>query len=110
MFFVSLLFIINKFLIRVITLQFLSNEIQRLEEAELDLNDLDDEESAYLRLDNLKRQHLAVWEQFCQLRGISRHAARLSRLPFLYNGASYSFTFHDILKLYNFSISLFTSI
>ncbi|KAL5966500.1 Death domain-associated protein 6 [Taenia solium] len=71
------------------SLQFLSRAIRRLEEAEMDATELDQEESAYLRLDALKREHLAVWRQFCRLRGISRHAGSLTRLPFRCSGSRF---------------------
>ncbi|VDK37322.1 unnamed protein product [Taenia asiatica] len=70
-------------------MEFLSRAIRQLEEAEMDATELDQEESAYLRLDALKREHLAVWRQFCRLRGISRHAGSFTRLPFRYSGSRF---------------------
>ncbi|VDM32216.1 unnamed protein product [Hydatigera taeniaeformis] len=71
-------------------MEFLSREIRRMEEVEMDETELDDEESAYLRLDTLKREYLGVWRQFCRLRGISRHAGSLTRLPFRYSGSRFA--------------------
>ncbi|KAL5103701.1 Death domain-associated protein 6 [Taenia crassiceps] len=70
-------------------MEFLSRAIRRLEETEMDTADLDQEESAYLRLDALKREYLAVWRQFCRLRGISHHAGSLTRLPLRYCGSRF---------------------
>nr|CDS23759.1 Daxx protein [Echinococcus granulosus] len=71
-------------------MEILSRMIRQLEEAEMDVTELGQEESAYLRLDSLKREHLALWRQFCRLRGISRHAGSLSRLPFRYSGSRFA--------------------
>ncbi|CDS36871.1 Daxx protein [Echinococcus multilocularis] len=71
-------------------MEIISRMIRQLEEAEMDVTELGQEESAYLRLDSLKREHLALWRQFCRLRGISRHAGSLSRLPFRYSGSSFA--------------------
>ncbi|VDM05133.1 unnamed protein product [Schistocephalus solidus] len=67
-------------------LEFISSEIRKLEEAELDLSDLDNADSPYLRLDRLKRQHLRIWNQLCRVRKISPRCGRVVRRRFTYNG------------------------
>nr|VZI13001.1 unnamed protein product [Spirometra erinaceieuropaei] len=64
---------------------FISSEIRKLEEAELDLSDLDNADSPYLRLDHLKRQHLRVWNQLCRVRKISPRCGRVVRRRFACN-------------------------
>ncbi|VDN14506.1 unnamed protein product, partial [Dibothriocephalus latus] len=71
-------------------LEFISSEIRKLEEAELDLADLDDADSPYLRLDRLKRQHLRVWNQLCRVRKISPQCGRVLRRRFAYNGSRFA--------------------
>uniref|UniRef100_A0A0X3PHA4 Death domain-associated protein 6 n=1 Tax=Schistocephalus solidus TaxID=70667 RepID=A0A0X3PHA4_SCHSO len=71
-------------------LEFISSEIRKLEEAELDLSDLDNADSPYLRLDRLKRQHLRIWNQLCRVRKISPRCGRVVRRRFTYNGSRFA--------------------
>lgn len=49
-------------------LEILSKHIKRCEEMEIDLEDMDNEHSAYLAEDKLKRKYIQVQEKLCKLR------------------------------------------
>nr|VZI46871.1 unnamed protein product [Spirometra erinaceieuropaei] len=49
---------------------FISYEIRKLEEAELEPSDLANSDSPYLLLDHFKRQNLRVWNQLCRVQKI----------------------------------------
>lgn len=59
----------------------------------MSLEELDDEESSYVQLDRLKRDHLITWKKLCRLRQISTKIGRfISRQRFVYNGKRFLFS------------------
>ncbi len=69
-----------------LSFQTLSAEISELEEADMSLDDLDDHNSPYLRLDDLKRRHLVVWKQLCRIRKTSSRAQGILLSRFRFEG------------------------
>lgn len=61
-----------------------ANEIQRLQEQELDLTELDSQDSAYLQESRLKRRLMHVFKRLCQLKDCSSLTGRVieQRIPF----------------------------
>ncbi|CAH8432747.1 unnamed protein product [Heterobilharzia americana] len=67
----------------------LSQCIRELEEKELDFNELDSSNSAYLKVDILKRQYLKAWRRLCEIRNVARISGRILRRKFTYSGCQY---------------------
>ncbi|XP_074872515.1 death domain-associated protein 6 isoform X1 [Carettochelys insculpta] len=64
-------------------------EIQRLQEQELDLAELDNENSAYLQESRLKRKMMHIFERLCQLKQCSSLTGRVIEQRIPYRGTRY---------------------
>ncbi|XP_072115528.1 death domain-associated protein 6 isoform X1 [Mobula birostris] len=61
-----------------------ADEIKRLQEKELDLNDLEDEDSSYVQEHRLKKKMVKIFEKLCELKNCSSLTGRVieQRIPF----------------------------
>ncbi|XP_051899399.1 death domain-associated protein 6 isoform X2 [Pristis pectinata] len=61
-----------------------SDEIKRLQERELDLKDLEDEDSSYVQEHRLKKKMVKIFEKLCELKNCSSLTGRVieQRIPF----------------------------
>ncbi|NWH68152.1 DAXX protein, partial [Geococcyx californianus] len=64
-------------------------EIQRLQERELDLAELDSEDSTYLQESRLKRKMMRIFEKLCQLKSCSSLTGRVIEQRIPYRGTRY---------------------
>uniref|UniRef100_A0A8D0HNZ2 Death domain-associated protein 6 n=1 Tax=Sphenodon punctatus TaxID=8508 RepID=A0A8D0HNZ2_SPHPU len=64
-------------------------EIQRLQERELDLSELDSEDSAYLQESRLKRRMMRIFERLCELKACSSLTGRVIEQRIPYRGTRY---------------------
>ncbi|NWH81883.1 DAXX protein, partial [Piaya cayana] len=64
-------------------------EIQRLQERELDLAELDSEDSPYLQEGRLKRRMMRIFERLCQLKRCSSLTGRVIEQRIPYRGTRY---------------------
>ncbi|NWI67585.1 DAXX protein, partial [Todus mexicanus] len=66
-----------------------TGEIRRLQERELDLAELDSEDSSYLQESRLKRKMMRIFERLCQLKGCSSLTGRVLEQRIPYRGTRY---------------------
>ncbi|NXP06515.1 DAXX protein, partial [Thinocorus orbignyianus] len=66
-----------------------TGEIRRLQEKELDLNELDNEDSPYLQESRLKRRMMRIFERLCQLKRCSSLTGRVIEQRISYRGTRY---------------------
>ncbi|NXH17067.1 DAXX protein, partial [Bucco capensis] len=66
-----------------------TGEIRRLEERELDLAELDSEDSTYLQESRLKRKMMRIFERLCQLKQCSSLTGRVIEQRIAYRGTRY---------------------
>ncbi|XP_072889596.1 death domain-associated protein 6 isoform X2 [Hemitrygon akajei] len=61
-----------------------ADEIKRLQEKELNLNDLEDEDSSYVQEHRLKKKMVKIFEKLCELKNCSSLTGRVieQRIPF----------------------------
>ncbi|XP_009890698.1 PREDICTED: death domain-associated protein 6-like, partial [Charadrius vociferus] len=64
-------------------------EIRRLQERELDLAELDSEDSTYLQESRLKRKMMRIFERLCQLKQCSSLTGRVIEQRIQYRGTRY---------------------
>ncbi|NXD88959.1 DAXX protein, partial [Halcyon senegalensis] len=64
-------------------------EIRRLQERELDLAELDSEDSSYLQESRLKRKMMRIFERLCQLKRCSSLTGRVIEQRITYRGTRY---------------------
>ncbi|MBN3275881.1 DAXX protein, partial [Polyodon spathula] len=66
-----------------------SDEIQKLQEKELELEDLQDEDSSYIQEHRLKRKMMKIYEKLCELKGCSAQTGRVIEQRIQYSGTRY---------------------
>ncbi|MGH0164898.1 UNVERIFIED_CONTAM: hypothetical protein FKN15_069970 [Acipenser sinensis] len=66
-----------------------SDEIQKLQEKELGLEDLEDEDSGYIQEHRLKRKMMKIYEKLCELKGCSSQTGRVIEQRIQYSGTRY---------------------
>ncbi|NXX76526.1 DAXX protein, partial [Urocolius indicus] len=66
-----------------------TGEIRRLQERELDLAELDSEDSTYLQESRLKRKMMRIFEKLCQLKQCSSLTGRVIEQRIQYRGTRY---------------------
>ncbi|NXL69152.1 DAXX protein, partial [Chordeiles acutipennis] len=66
-----------------------TGEIRRLQERELDLSELDSEDSTYLQESRLKRKMMRIFERLCQLKQCSSLTGRVIEQRIPYRGTRY---------------------
>ncbi|XP_048203934.1 death domain-associated protein 6 isoform X2 [Perognathus longimembris pacificus] len=76
-------------------------EIQRLQEKELNLSELDDPDSAYLQEARLKRKLIRLFERLCELKDCSNLTGRVIEQRILYRGTRYPEVNRRIERLIN---------
>lgn len=67
----------------------ISDEIKKLQEAELSLDDMDKEDSPYTLEDRYKKRFVKVWNRLCQLKGRRATTGRETERNLHYAGTSY---------------------
>nr|XP_046274680.1 death domain-associated protein 6 isoform X2 [Scatophagus argus] len=65
------------------------DEIRRLQQAELSLDDLGSEESLYIQEHKLKRKMMKIYEKLCELKGCSPLTGRVIEQRISYSGTRY---------------------
>lgn len=78
-----------------------ANKIQRLQEQELDLTELDSQDSAYLQESRLKRRLMHVFKRLCQLKDCSSLTGRVIEQRIPYRGTRYPEVNRSIERLIN---------
>ncbi|XP_072213865.1 LOW QUALITY PROTEIN: death domain-associated protein 6-like [Excalfactoria chinensis] len=66
-----------------------TGEIRRLQEKELDLNELDSEDSSYLQESRLKRKMMRIFQRLCELKRCSSLTGRVIEQRIAYRGTRY---------------------
>lgn len=66
-----------------------NDEIHRLQEAELTLDDLGTEDSLYIQEHKLKRKMMKIYEKLCEIKGCDTLTGRVSEQRIMYNGSRY---------------------
>ncbi|KAL8213610.1 UNVERIFIED_CONTAM: hypothetical protein K2H54_067415 [Gekko kuhli] len=82
-------------------LQVYAVEIRRLQERELDLEDLDREDSAYLQENRLKRRMMRIFERLCELKDCNSLTGRVIEQRIPYRGTRYPEVNRRIERLIN---------
>uniref|UniRef100_A0A3B4BN36 Death domain-associated protein 6 n=1 Tax=Periophthalmus magnuspinnatus TaxID=409849 RepID=A0A3B4BN36_9GOBI len=66
-----------------------NDEIHRLQEADLSLDDLGSEDSLYIQEHKLKRKMMKIYEKLCELKGCSTLTGRVLEQRISYSGSRY---------------------
>ncbi|KAJ0055255.1 hypothetical protein NL108_013558, partial [Boleophthalmus pectinirostris] len=66
-----------------------NDEIRRLQEADLSLDDLGAEDSLYIQEHKLKRKMMKIYEKLCELKGCSTLTGRVMEQRISYSGSRY---------------------
>ncbi|GCB73911.1 hypothetical protein scyTo_0002993, partial [Scyliorhinus torazame] len=66
-----------------------ADEIQRLQEKELDLNELEDEDSSYIQEHRLKKKMVKIFEKLCELKRCSSLTGRVIEQRIAFTGTRY---------------------
>lgn len=82
-------------------LQVYAVEIRRLQERELDLEELDREDSAYLQENRLKRRMMHIFERLCELKDCNSLTGRVIEQRIPYRGTRYPEVNRRIERLIN---------
>ncbi|XP_015272916.1 PREDICTED: death domain-associated protein 6 [Gekko japonicus] len=82
-------------------LQVYAVEIRRLQERELDLEELDREDSAYLQENRLKRRMMRIFERLCELKDCNSLTGRVIEQRIPYRGTRYPEVNRRIERLIN---------
>ncbi|XP_071981820.1 death domain-associated protein 6 isoform X2 [Engystomops pustulosus] len=88
-------------------LRIYSLEINKLQEKELSLEELDDEDSSYIQESRLKRKLLRIFEKLCELKDCSNLTGRVIEQRILYRGTRYPEVNRRLEKFINGSRDLF---
>lgn len=70
-------------------LRLYAQEIQKLQEKELSLDDLDDEDSTYIQESRLKQKMIRIYEKLCELKDCSSLTGRVIEQRIEYKGTRY---------------------
>ncbi|KAM8952778.1 death domain-associated protein 6 [Pelodytes ibericus] len=88
-------------------LQLYSREIQKLQERELSLDELENEDSAYIQEARLKRKLLLIFNKLCQLKDCSSLTGRVIEQRIPYRGTRYPEINRRLEKFINGSQDIF---
>ncbi|KAM9435022.1 death domain-associated protein 6 [Clarias gariepinus] len=66
-----------------------SDEIKRLQERELSLEELEKEDSCYIQEHKLKRRMMKIYDKLCELKNCSTHTGRVMEQRIHYSGTRY---------------------
>ncbi|KAI3356660.1 hypothetical protein L3Q82_003299 [Scortum barcoo] len=66
-----------------------NEEIRRLQQAELNLDDLETEESSYIQEHKLKRKMMKIYEKLCELKGCNTLTGRVIEQRISYSSTCY---------------------
>ncbi|XP_061477570.1 death domain-associated protein 6 isoform X2 [Rhineura floridana] len=78
-----------------------AGEIRKLQERELDLEELDNEDSAYMQESRLKRRMMRIFERLCQLKDCNSLTGRVIEQRIPYRGTRYPEVNRRIERLIN---------
>lgn len=78
-----------------------SDEISKLQEKELNLDDLEDEDSTYIQENRLKKKMIKIFKKLCELKGCSSLTGRVIEQRIPYRGTRYPEINHKIEKFIN---------
>ncbi|XP_040298540.1 death domain-associated protein 6 [Bufo bufo] len=84
-----------------------SQEINKLQEKELSLEDLEDEDSTYIQESRLKRKLLRIFDKLCELKDCSSFTGRVIEQRILYRGTRYPEINRRLEKFINSTRDLF---
>ncbi|XP_041759081.2 death domain-associated protein 6 isoform X2 [Coregonus clupeaformis] len=70
-------------------LKMYNDEIRRLQEKELSVNELEEEDSSYIQEHKLKRKMMKIYDKLCELKGCSSLTGRVIEQRIQYNGTRY---------------------
>ncbi|XP_067335650.1 death domain-associated protein 6 isoform X1 [Channa argus] len=70
-------------------LKMYNDEICRLQQAELSLDDLEAEDSLYIQEHKLKRKIMKIYEKLCELKGCNKLTGRVIEQRIIYNSTRY---------------------
>lgn len=88
-------------------LRIYSLEINKLQEKELSLEELDDEDSSYIQESRLKRKLLLIFEKLCELKDCTSLTGRVIEQRILYKGTRYPEVNRRLEKFINSTRDLF---
>uniref|UniRef100_A0A8C5WGE8 Death domain-associated protein 6 n=1 Tax=Leptobrachium leishanense TaxID=445787 RepID=A0A8C5WGE8_9ANUR len=88
-------------------LRIYSREIQKLQEKELSLDELEDEDSAYIQEARLKRKILRIFQKLCELKDCSSLTGRVIEQKIPYRGTRYPEVNRRLEKFINGSHDIF---
>ncbi|KAM4021009.1 death domain-associated protein 6 isoform 2-T2 [Anomaloglossus baeobatrachus] len=88
-------------------LRIYSQEITKLQEKELSLDELEDEDSSYIQESRLKRKLLRIFEKLCELKDCSSMTGRVIEQRIMYRGTRYPEVNRRLEKFINSSKDLF---
>ena len=78
-----------------------SREIERYENMELSLDDLEDEDNSYMIAARLKKRANKIFERLCELKNRSMHRGGARERPFKYSGSRYTMLNKHIRRFIN---------
>ncbi|XP_067829910.1 death domain-associated protein 6-like isoform X2 [Heptranchias perlo] len=78
-----------------------ADEIKRLQERELDLNELEDEDSSYIQEHRLKKKMVKIFEKLCELKNCSNLTGRVIEQRISFTGTRYPEINRKIEKFIN---------
>lgn len=67
----------------------LNGKVQRLQEKEMSVDDMQDSQSSYVLEDRYQKRALQVWKKLCELKGTNDNTGRNCDQKFRYNGTGY---------------------
>nr|DBA20454.1 TPA: hypothetical protein GDO54_017231 [Pyxicephalus adspersus] len=88
-------------------LRLYSQEIQKLQERELSLEELDDEDSSYIQESRLKQKIIRIFEKLCELKDCSSFTGRVIEQRIKYQGTRYKELNRRLEKFINKTRDLF---
>lgn len=88
-------------------LRLYSQEIQKLQEKELSLEDMDDEDSSYIQESRLKQKMLRIFEKLCELKDCSSLTGRVIEQRIRYQGTRYKEVNRRLEKFINKTRDIF---
>ncbi|XP_070531634.1 uncharacterized protein [Ptychodera flava] len=78
-----------------------SDEIRRLQEKELTLDELDEEDSDHIQEHRLKKRFMKIWNKLCELKGLSSGTGRAIEKRICFEGTRYQEINKKIEKFVN---------
>ncbi|XP_018413610.1 PREDICTED: death domain-associated protein 6 [Nanorana parkeri] len=88
-------------------LRLYSQEIQKLQEKELSIEDMDDEDSTYIQESRLKQKMLRIFEKLCELKTCSSLTGRVIEQRIRYQGTRYKEVNRRLEKFINKTRDIF---